>query len=163
MTLVSSNFLFFSCLFLLFSSIIDDHDLFLGLSTAATVLDWYFWFPLYTCGCIVNFVNGLPARKSPNIVKPLAKFTLWIGLLLFVKVVFEDRLRNKEVSGFWSVDMRERVVREKIGSGLVIGSMALQLKNPKPANNFEYGKLLQEFEKLITTKIRSAGSSLSTQ
>ena len=37
----------------------------------------------------------------------------------------EDMLNN--ISGFWSMDLSERVVREKIGSGLVIISMILQL------------------------------------
>ncbi|XP_057500096.1 uncharacterized protein LOC130784282 isoform X2 [Actinidia eriantha] len=32
------------------------------------------------------------------------------------------------IAGFWSLDMRERVVREKFGSGLVISSMFLQLQ-----------------------------------
>lgn len=159
MTLVS-NFLFFYFFFLplLMMIVIFSWDWVLLL-----FLDWYFWFPLYTCSSIVNFVNGLPGRKSPNIIKPLAKFSLWIGLFLFIKVVFEDLLRNKQVSGFWSVDMRERVVREKIGSGLVIGSMALQLINPKPAQRFESGKLLQKFEKAYYNKSWATVSSLSTQ
>lgn len=74
----------------------------------------------------------------------MAKLALFLGIFLFIKVVFED-LRDG-VSGIWSVDMRERVVREKIGSGLVIGSMILQLNSPvgrgrkqKSAKYFEYG------------------------
>ncbi|KAI5665847.1 hypothetical protein M9H77_15700 [Catharanthus roseus] len=104
--------------------------------------DWYFWFPLYACGCIVNLKDLL--KKSTKIIRPMAKLALFLGIFLFIKVVFED-LRDG-VSGIWSVDMRERVVREKIGSGLVIGSMILQLNSPvgrgrkqKSAKYFEYG------------------------
>ncbi|KAI4319752.1 hypothetical protein MLD38_033314 [Melastoma candidum] len=41
---------------------------------------------------------------------------LWLGLFLFVRVVAEDY--RHRIAGFWSVDLRERVVRDKIGSGL---------------------------------------------
>lgn len=51
---------------------------------------------------------------------------LWGGVLLLVKVVAEDYADG--VSGLLSLDMRERVVREKLGSGLVVLSMTLQLK-----------------------------------
>lgn len=33
-----------------------------------------------------------------------------------------------KIAGFWSLDMRERVVREKFGSGLVVFSMFLHLE-----------------------------------
>ncbi|EXB22551.1 hypothetical protein L484_002905 [Morus notabilis] len=55
----------------------------------------------------------------------LAEVTLFLGNFLFIKVVVED-FRNG-ISGFWSLNLIERVTREKIGSGLVIISMALQL------------------------------------
>ncbi|CAI9110040.1 OLC1v1010003C1 [Oldenlandia corymbosa var. corymbosa] len=85
--------------------------------------DWYFWFPLYTCGCIVNLANGLCRfPKTPT----LAKLTLWLGVCLFIKVAVEG-LAIGGVSVLWSIDMRERVVREKNGSGLVTASMYVHL------------------------------------
>lgn len=56
-----------------------------------------------------------------------AKFALWLGIVLFVKVVIEDFVKG--VAGFCSLDLTERVVREKIGSGLVVISMILHLKS----------------------------------
>uniref|UniRef100_A0A5B7BS30 Transmembrane protein n=1 Tax=Davidia involucrata TaxID=16924 RepID=A0A5B7BS30_DAVIN len=85
--------------------------------------DWYFWFPLYATACVVNLVNGVSIYK---IIRPIAKLALWLGVLLFIKVVIEDFVDG--IAGFWSSDMRERVVREKFGSGLVVISMFLQLE-----------------------------------
>lgn len=51
---------------------------------------------------------------------------LWSGVLLLAKVTVEDYVDG--VSGLLSLDMRERVVREKLGSGLVVLSMTMQLK-----------------------------------
>lgn len=45
---------------------------------------------------------------------------------MFIKVVVEDVVSG--IAGFCSLDLTERVVREKIGSGLVIISMILHLK-----------------------------------
>ncbi|GLU13668.1 hypothetical protein SLE2022_302880 [Rubroshorea leprosula] len=58
-------------------------------------------------------------------IQHLAKGTLWLGIFLFIKVVVEDHLSG--IAGFLSLDLTERVVREKIGSGLVITSMILHL------------------------------------
>ncbi|XP_027151741.1 uncharacterized protein LOC113751798 isoform X1 [Coffea eugenioides] len=92
------------------------------------VLDWYFWFPLYACGCIVNLVNGL--SKFPKMrLRIVAKFSLSLGIFLFIKPSIED-LGNGTGAGLWSLDMRERVVREKLGSGLVVASMFLNLQLP---------------------------------
>lgn len=44
---------------------------------------------------------------------------------MFIKVVIEDFV--SKIAGFWSLDMTERVVREKTGSALVIISMVLHL------------------------------------
>ncbi|KAL2499760.1 hypothetical protein Adt_25310 [Abeliophyllum distichum] len=85
--------------------------------------DWYFWFPLYATACIVNLVNGMKTEKN---MRKMAQFALWLGVLLFFKVIIEHFVNG--IAGFWSFDMRERVVREKFGSGLVIGSMFLQLE-----------------------------------
>ncbi|XP_050363148.1 uncharacterized protein LOC126782038 [Argentina anserina] len=81
--------------------------------------DWYFWFPLYAVACVVNLVNWAISSKR---IKQFAEAALWLGMFLFIKVVAENG-----TSGFWSVDLSERVIREKIGSGLVIISMVLQL------------------------------------
>ncbi|KZV53181.1 hypothetical protein F511_29911 [Dorcoceras hygrometricum] len=82
--------------------------------------DWYFWIPLYTSACVVNLV------EMNSRIRKLAKIAFWLGAFLFVKVVMEDCLNG--IVGIWSLDMRERVVREKFGSGLVICSMFLQLE-----------------------------------
>lgn len=71
--------------------------------------DWYFWIPLYMSACIVNLV------KIRSRIRALARFTFWLGVFLFLKVVMEDFLSG--IAGFWSLDMRERVVREKFGTG----------------------------------------------
>ncbi|EXB77861.1 hypothetical protein L484_009157 [Morus notabilis] len=84
--------------------------------------DWYFWLPLYSGACIVNLLNCIISSKP---IKNLAEATLFLGNFLFIKVVVEDF--RSGISGFWSLNLSERVTREKIGSGLVIISMALQL------------------------------------
>lgn len=81
------------------------------------------WFPLYACACIVNLLNWRISSKEA--IKHIAKVAVWLGLLLFIKVVIEDFV--SKIAGFWSLDMTERVVREKTGSALVIISMVLHL------------------------------------
>ncbi|KAK4367684.1 hypothetical protein RND71_011476 [Anisodus tanguticus] len=98
--------------------------------------DWYFWFPLYALACLVNMVNGF--------IK-IAKIALRMGTILFLKVIIEDVIFHQGISGTWSFDMRERVVREKIGSGLVILSMSLLLQKGNPnnttlSNHAEFGQ-----------------------
>lgn len=56
----------------------------------------------------------------------VARVSLLLGLFLFIKVVMEDFVN--EIAGFWSLNLSERVVREKIGSGLVVISLILQLE-----------------------------------
>ncbi|KAF7828801.1 transmembrane protein 220 [Senna tora] len=85
--------------------------------------DWYFWFPLYSCACVVNLTNCIII--FPKLNRKVAKLALWLGILLFAKVVVEDLVYG--ISGFWSLDLSERVVREKTGSLLVILSMILHL------------------------------------
>lgn len=58
-------------------------------------------------------------------ITSIAKANLCLGAFLFVKVVLEGFVNG--VSGFWSLDISERIVREKIGSGMVVVSMVLQL------------------------------------
>ncbi|XVE87240.1 hypothetical protein DITRI_Ditri18aG0100400 [Diplodiscus trichospermus] len=86
--------------------------------------DWYFWFPLYACACVVNLLNWRISQKAVAI-KNTAKVALWLGVFLFMKVVMEDF--GSKIAGFWSLDLTERVVREKTGSAMVIISMILHL------------------------------------
>ncbi|KFK32717.1 hypothetical protein AALP_AA6G279500 [Arabis alpina] len=82
--------------------------------------DWYFWFPLYTLACVVNLINCKRISKSTRI---------------------------KQITGTALIlDLTHRVVREKIGSGLVIASMVLQQrasssssKQPKEKNYIDFG------------------------
>ncbi|KAI3462799.1 hypothetical protein Pfo_019462 [Paulownia fortunei] len=92
--------------------------------------DWYFWIPLYATACIVNLVNWAKANSR---IRKMAKFGFWLGVFLFIKVSIEDYLHG--TAGFWSLDMRERIVREKFGSGLVISSMFLLLENSSNTNH----------------------------
>ncbi|KAJ1697195.1 hypothetical protein LUZ63_005707 [Rhynchospora breviuscula] len=88
--------------------------------------DWYFWLPLYSSAFLVNLLNMRIPSKSKTLTL-VAQLTLVGGNLLFVKVVIEALVLSG-FSAFWSMDMRERVVREKVGSGLVVLSMLLHLK-----------------------------------
>ncbi|KAJ4762584.1 Transmembrane protein 220 [Rhynchospora pubera] len=88
--------------------------------------DWYFWLPLYSSAFLVNLLNMRIPTKSKTLTL-VARLTLVGGNLLFVKVVIEA-LALSGFSAFWSINMRERVVREKVGSGLVVLSMLLHLK-----------------------------------
>lgn len=72
----------------------------------------------------MNLLN--PTYSNKETVRKIAVMALWLGLFLFIKVVWEDH-RHK-IAGFCSWDLRERVVREKFGSGLVFCSMFLHLK-----------------------------------
>ncbi|MQL69341.1 hypothetical protein Taro_001649 [Colocasia esculenta] len=85
--------------------------------------DWYLWLPLYALATAVNLFHIRFASKS---IEMTARAVLLLGSVLFLKVVVEDYTRG--IAGFWSLDMRERVVREKLGSGLVVASMFLHLK-----------------------------------
>lgn len=73
---------------------------------------------------------------------------LSLGLFLLVKVVAEDIITEKV--GVLSLDLTHRVVREKIGSGLVIASMVLQLQSSSETIDFgkkkERFNLLKEFQ-----------------
>ncbi|GLT75229.1 hypothetical protein SLA2020_469680 [Shorea laevis] len=75
---------------------------------------------------VINLLQSLAWAISPKgRIQHLAKGTLWLGIFLFIKVVVEDHLSG--IAGFLSLDLTERVVREKIGSGFVITSMILHL------------------------------------
>ncbi|KAJ0233339.1 Uncharacterized protein HA466_0283060 [Hirschfeldia incana] len=88
-------------------------------------LYWYLWFPLYALASAVNLINSLRICKSRRI-RQLTRTALGLGLFLLVKVVTEDVITERV--GILSLDLTHRVVREKIGSGLVIASMVLQLQ-----------------------------------
>lgn len=125
-------YFFHLAIFLLRTETVSSVDL---ISFCVWLSDWYFWFPLYALACLVNMVNRFTK---------IAKITLLMGTILFLKVVIEDVCFHQGISGIWSFDMRERVVREKIGSGLVILSMSLLLQkgNPNsttPSNHVELG------------------------
>lgn len=82
------------------------------------------------------------------------KVTLALGIFLLSKVILEDYSLDDKF-GIWSLDMRHRLVREKIGSVLVISSLILQLllkKDPytkkmniKFASHVEYGMIKTDF------------------
>ncbi|KAL3636506.1 hypothetical protein CASFOL_018805 [Castilleja foliolosa] len=101
--------------------------------------DWYFWIPLYTTAFIVNLVKW--AKKPNSRMRKMAKFAMWLGFFLFIKVSIEDLAVGRTVAGLWSLNMRGRVVRERLGSGLVISSMFLLLRNSNtsPAQITKYG------------------------
>ncbi|KAK6924293.1 TMEM220 protein [Dillenia turbinata] len=112
--------------------------------------DWYFWIPLYASACVVHLMN-MHYKFDYKPTKPIAKLALCLGIFLFIKVVLEDFVNG--IAGFWSLDLRERVVREKIGSGLVVISMLLHLEalsitrestkgnKPKFPIHVEYGEI----------------------
>ncbi|KAF8047871.1 hypothetical protein N665_2794s0002 [Sinapis alba] len=87
--------------------------------------DWYLWFPLYALASAVNLINSRRICKSRRI-RQMTRTALSLGLFLLVKVITEDVITEKV--GIMSLDLTHRVVREKIGSGLVIASMVLQLQ-----------------------------------
>lgn len=89
----------------------------------STCADWYLWIPLYGCACAVNLLNWEVSLKAMGYV---AKATMGLGICLWVKVVAEDYVKNG-IEGFLSLNLSERMVREKTGSGLVVSSMILQL------------------------------------
>ncbi|GMH25243.1 hypothetical protein Nepgr_027086 [Nepenthes gracilis] len=85
--------------------------------------DWYFWIPLYASASFVNLMSCW--TDSSEMVKRIGHGALLLALFLFTKVVVDEDLNRRDA--FWSVDLRERAVREKFGSGLVFVSMILQL------------------------------------
>lgn len=95
-------------------------------------IDWYVWFPLYSCACLINLTRCI---ISPKLNMPIATMVLWVGILLYIKVVLEDFVNG--VAGFWSLDLSERVVREKIGSILVVISTILQMEASNVQNHPE--------------------------
>ena len=65
---------------------------------------------------------------------------------MYVKVVLEDLVYG--IAGFWSLDLSERVVREKIGSILVVMSTILQMEASKVQND-PSKKRKKEFSSMV--------------
>ncbi|KAF6174332.1 hypothetical protein GIB67_040825 [Kingdonia uniflora] len=91
--------------------------------------DWYLWIPLYTSASAVNlqFIITISTRRK------LAKFGFCVGLFLFFKVMIEQYYYVG--SEFWSLDLNERIVREKLGSGIVVISMFLHLQSSSSSSS----------------------------
>lgn len=109
-------------------------------------IDWYFWFPLYSCACLINLTNFIITTK---LNKSIERIVLWVGILLCSKVVVEDFLY--EIAGFWSLDLSERVVREKIGSIFVVISIILQMEaasniHKDISNIVKYGEVFKRLK-----------------
>ncbi|XP_057529643.1 uncharacterized protein LOC130808190 [Amaranthus tricolor] len=105
--------------------------------------DWYFWIPMYSCAAYVNLKRTL-SFVAPKRITAAGIVALWLGMFLLIKVLLEDFFGD--MIGIWSLDMRHRLVREKIGSGLVIWSMILQLsveQDPTKWNSMEIGLLIE--------------------
>ncbi|XP_052480501.1 uncharacterized protein LOC105787574 isoform X2 [Gossypium raimondii] len=84
---------------------------------------------LFTCcSLLMAIMFGLSSSvqlNDPGYIKHVAQVALCLGVLLFIKVVVEGYVRK--IAGLWSLDLAERVVREKTGSLLAIISMVLHL------------------------------------
>lgn len=87
------------------------------------------------------------AISPQKTIRQIAKVTLWLGIFLFFKVVIEDFVSG--TAGLWSLDLSERVVREKTGSGLVVSTMILHLeassepKHPLPRREHEFSRYVE--------------------
>ncbi|RID47969.1 hypothetical protein BRARA_I04522 [Brassica rapa] len=88
--------------------------------------DWYLWFPLYALASAVNLINSRRICNKSRRIRQMTSTALSLGLFLLVKVITEDVITERV--GILCLDLTHRVVREKIGSGLVIASMVLQLQ-----------------------------------
>ncbi|CAK7339487.1 unnamed protein product [Dovyalis caffra] len=106
--------------------------------------DWYFWFPLYACACVVNLLNWAISNTT---IRQIAKVTLWFGIFMFLKVFIEDFVSG--TVGFWSLDLSERVVREKTGSGLVVISMILHLEASSEPKHPMIPRKRREFPRFV--------------
>lgn len=99
---------------------------------------------MYSCAAYVNLkrISSFVASKRITAAGIVA---LWLGMFLLIKVLLEDFFGD--MIGIWSLDMRHRLVREKLGSGLVIWSMILQLAVQQNSTNWKSIKigLLIEF------------------
>lgn len=113
-------------------------------------IDWYFWFPLYSCACLINLISCIITTKLNKLI---ARVTLWIGIILCSKVVVEDYVY--EIAGFWSLDLSERFVREKVGSILVVISIILQMEAASDvqkdiSNVVKYGEVFKRWKLFLS-------------
>ena len=86
-------------------------------------LGWLAWILLYTSAAYVNLtscIKRLPLKWAAGI----SKLTGFHAQFLLSQVMLDDNFHGK--AGLWSLDMREKLVREKLGCILVIISMILQ-------------------------------------
>ncbi|KAH9613752.1 hypothetical protein KSS87_017199, partial [Heliosperma pusillum] len=88
--------------------------------------DWYLWIPVYAGAAFVNLMN-LIGSGSSKITTNIGTFILGAGECLLSKVILEHFTGESVSVGILSMNMRERVVREKFGSALVILCMILQV------------------------------------
>lgn len=89
-------------------------------------IDWYFWLPLYTSASLISLLHTVAMTKA---TRRAAILTSLCGMILLVKVVveaYQEHERNR-LRALLSLDMEKRVVREKLGSSLVVLGMWLQL------------------------------------
>ncbi|KAL2642225.1 hypothetical protein R1flu_009812 [Riccia fluitans] len=86
-------------------------------------IDWYFWLPLYSLACFVCLANAMARFNAVSRI--LSHVGIICGSVLLVKVVlqgcYQDRIFRWK--NFMSVDMNQKLVREKFGSLLVCVSM----------------------------------------
>ncbi|CAN6447980.1 unnamed protein product [Victoria cruziana] len=85
---------------------------------------WYLWFSLYAFAFAIHILQSIRIFGRS---KWIAAINFCLALLLFLKVVYEAYASGgfNEVA---SLDMEKRVVREKLGAGLVLISMFFQYK-----------------------------------
>lgn len=81
----------------------------------------------------------------------VGKATMGLGICMWMKVVAEDYMNG--IAGFLSLDLSERVVREKTGSGLVVCSMILHLIAASSSSSLKIhrtSKSKREFPRYLT-------------
>ncbi|KAK9669920.1 hypothetical protein RND81_13G164200 [Saponaria officinalis] len=83
--------------------------------------DWYFWIALYAGAAYVNLMNVVGIVSYERTLD-VGNVMLILGQFLLSKVVLEGGLVR-----LLSMDLRERLVRETIGSALVIVCMIFQI------------------------------------
>ncbi|KAH9302901.1 hypothetical protein KI387_014484, partial [Taxus chinensis] len=100
---------------------------------------WYFWFPLYSLASVANMMSAIHINRSQSYTH-MVVIAFCGALALLVKVVieaclFETKTKTLQWKEIVSLDMERRVVREKLGSGLVVISMCFlhNMSQTRPA------------------------------
>uniref|UniRef100_A0A7C9CRQ0 Uncharacterized protein n=2 Tax=Opuntia streptacantha TaxID=393608 RepID=A0A7C9CRQ0_OPUST len=84
---------------------------------------WLAWILLYASAAYVNLTSCI--KQLPlKFVGGMSKLTGFHAQFLLTQVILDDSFHGK--AGLWSLDMREKLVREKLGCILVILSVVLQ-------------------------------------